>query len=90
MGMSPELETLDQLIGGDLSLGIVLSLYPDAAAFKRGVLGLIKSGDVQLLTIGDVEMPAWRYQELFANGAIMQELDLMKLRITDQGAQRIA
>jgi len=35
--MTPELETLDQLLGGDLSLAIVRQLYSDDEAFKRGV-----------------------------------------------------
>jgi hypothetical protein len=87
--MSPELETLDQLLGSDLSLGIVLRLYPDAAAFKRGVLGLIAGGDVYLLTSDNIEVPDWRCRELFADGSVTQEMEQMKLRITAQGALRI-
>ena len=88
--MSPELETLDQLLGKDLSLGIVVRLYPDAAAFRRGVVGLITGGDVRLFTDDDVEVPSWRCRELFADGTVMYELESMKLRITPQGARRIA
>ena len=60
--MSPELETLDQLLGSDLSLGIVLRLYSDATAFKRGVHALLASGDVCLLTTdeGEVNLPVSR------------------------------
>jgi len=36
---SPELETLDQLAGGDLSLAVVASFYPGHEAFKKGILG---------------------------------------------------
>jgi hypothetical protein len=88
--MSPELETLDQLQGGDLPLGIILRVYPDANAFMRGVLGLITNGDVSLLTNNDVEVPSWRCRELFVNGTVMQEMESMKLRITPQGVRRIA
>jgi hypothetical protein len=88
--MSPELETLDQLLGSDLLLVIVLRLYPDTAAFKRGVLGLITGGDVWLLTIDDAEVPAWRCRGLFEGAALMHEMEHMKLRITPQGARRIA
>jgi hypothetical protein len=87
--MSPELETLDQLLGSDLSLAVILRLYPDATAFKRGVLGLITAGDVCLFTIDDIEVPFWRCRELFVNGTVMQEMECMKLRITPQGARRI-
>jgi hypothetical protein len=87
--MSPELETLDQLLGSDLLLGVVLRLYPDATAFKRGVLGLITSGDACLFTSDDIEVPSWRCQVLFGHGTVMQEMERMKLRITPQGARRI-
>ena len=88
--MSPELETLDQLQGKDLPLGIILQVYPDASAFMRGVLGLIAGGDVRLLTNDDVEVPSWRCRELFGDGSVMREMEGMKLRITPQGARRIA
>jgi len=87
--MSPELETLDQLLGSNLLLGVVLRFYPDATAFKRGVLGLITSGDVCLFTNDNIEVPSWRRQELFVRGTVMQEMECMKLRITPQGARRI-
>ena len=48
--MTPELETLDQLQGSDLPLEIILRLFPDAGAFRRGVMGLVACGDVCLLT----------------------------------------
>ena len=87
--MSPELETLDQLLGSDLSLAVVLRLYPDARAFKLGVLGLIACGDVCLLSSDDREVPLWHCRELFADETVMQEVEQMKLRITAQGALRI-
>lgn len=87
--MSPELETLDQLLGGDLSLELIRRLYPNAPAFRGGVLGLIAGGDVCLLTSDDIQMPHWRCRELFADDADMSEISQMKLRITAQGAGRI-
>jgi hypothetical protein len=88
--MSPELETLDQLQGGDLPLKVVEALYPDAEAFRKGVLGLLSAGDVRLLTIDQTGVPTWRWTELFVGGAVMKELGSMKLSITAQGARRIA
>ena len=38
--MSPELETLDQLLGGALALAIIRGCYPDHDRFVRGVSGL--------------------------------------------------
>lgn len=60
--MSPGLKTLDQLQGNDLPLGIILRLYPDADTFMRGVLSLITSGDVRLLTNEHVEVPSWHFE----------------------------
>jgi hypothetical protein len=87
--MSSELETLDQLLGGDLPLKVVMQLYPDADAFRRGVLGLIADGDVCLLGADYTEVPHWRCRKLFAGDTEMQEMERMKLRITAQGVLRI-
>ena len=43
--MSPELETLDQLLSGELPLSVVCKLYPDVDTFLSGVYGLLKSGE---------------------------------------------
>jgi hypothetical protein len=88
--MSPELETLDQLLGGNLSLEIVRKLYPDAESFKRGVLGLLSSGDVRILTIDQDEVPKWHWKELFVDGTVMKDLGCLRLAITAQGARRVA
>lgn len=42
--MSPELETLDQLAGGDMPLSLIHGLYPDDAGFICGLSGLLKGG----------------------------------------------
>lgn len=88
--LSPELETLDQLVGGDLQLAIIRRLYPDAQAFMRGVLGLLSSGDVCLITNDGFDVPRWRWRELFVEGVAVEELGDLKLKITDQGARKIS
>jgi hypothetical protein len=37
--MSPELETLDQLLGSDLPLEVIAKLFPSEEDFGQGVLG---------------------------------------------------
>lgn len=86
--MSPELETLDQLLGGDLSLSVILDIYPDTDGFLRGVYGLLNSGDVLLLE-RDTVVPEWRWRELCANGNILDILKAATLSITEQGAKKI-
>jgi hypothetical protein len=88
--MSPELETLDQLQSGELSLAVVRNLYPGPDAFTRGVFGLLSSGGVCLVMIDQTEVPSWPWRELFVDGAVMKQLGNLKLRITAQGARRIA
>ena len=87
--MSPELETLDQLLGGQLALSIIRNVYPDDEAFRQGVHGLLNTGDVRLLTSDGSEVPAWRWRELFVEGAVMEQLDLLSLDITGDGAKKI-
>lgn len=88
--MSPELETLDQLLAGNLALTIIQRIFPDSETFMRGVLGLLTSGDVRLLEIAPKsEVPGWRWRELFMQGGVMQMLDHFELQITDQGTSRI-
>jgi hypothetical protein len=88
--MSPELETLDQLLSGALPLAVIRNLYPDVDAFKQGVFGLLISGDVCLLTVDHTDVPSWRWRELFVDGTVTNELGNMNLKITAQGVRRIA
>jgi hypothetical protein len=88
--IAPELETLDQLLGGELSLAVIRALYPDAQAFMKGILGLLTCGDVNLFTPNRDCVPAWRWRELFIDGIVMSELESLTLRITEQGTHRIA
>ena len=87
--MSAEIETLDQLLGGPLSLATIRGLYSDDRAFLSGVLGLVSSGDACLVTTHGAQVPRWRLRELFVNGAAINSLGEFNLRITDQGVHRV-
>ena len=86
--MSPELETLDQLLGGDLSLKVVKQLFDDTDAFEEGVLGLLKSGDVELIAPAAGAVPQWQWQQVLSEGR-SSECNLLHLKITSQGVKRI-
>jgi hypothetical protein len=83
---SAELETLDQLLGGDLRLEAISKLF-----FQRGIragcVGTLVLGDVVLLTVDGDEVKQWRGRKLFSTDLHQRE-DLI-LRITPQGARRI-
>lgn len=87
--LSPELETLDQLAGGDLSLAVVASFYPGLEGFKKGVLGLLGEGDVVLLDSEGRDVPQWRWRELFSEAGLTQALREFRLRITPQGGKKV-
>jgi len=86
--MSPELETLDQLIGGELSLAIVRTLYSSDERFLQGTTGLLSSGDVVLVTAEGIRVPDWQIRELL--NAAPSSRECFKLRLTDQGARRMS
>jgi len=86
--MSPELETLDQLLGGDLPLGTLRKLYPDSGSFNRGIIGLLDNGDVHLLAPDGSEVPNWRWRDVFGDQPGVGQ-DFV-LRLTDKGEARIA
>ena len=79
--MSPELETLDQLSGGDLSLAVILGLYPDEERFTRAILAMLNAGELRLLTAGEVEVPHHRWVEALGGEG--------RLSITEAGLRRI-
>lgn len=58
--MSPELETLDQLIGGDMPLSIIRGLHPDDDSLKVAVHRMLQGGDVVLLDEEGAAIPYWR------------------------------
>ena len=88
--MSPEIETLDQLLGGELPLTVVLGFYPDADAFKTGLSGLLSNGDVRLYRLGGSEVSDWQWRELFRDKSALDGLANLKLRITQQGIDKLA
>ena len=87
--MSPELDTLDQLLGGNMSLKIIRQIFPNDEGFTQGVLGLLRDSDVRLL-VGGEEVPRWQWRALFEGGDILGDLRRFDLEITEQGLSRIS
>jgi hypothetical protein len=50
--MSPELETLDQLLGGDMPLAVVCGLFDNGERFARSVAAMLHAGEVRLYVDG--------------------------------------
>jgi hypothetical protein len=86
--MSPELETLDQLLGGDLPLAVIRGLFDDGERFARAVAAMLYAGEVRLYVDGD-EAPRWRWAEVLAAARDQTDLANARLDITEAGIRRI-
>jgi hypothetical protein len=84
------METLDQLLGGNLPLATIRGLYPTIEAFRKGILGLLSGGDVRLRSPDGKDVEQWRWRVLFSAQTSVAELDSYRLDLTDQGAHKIA
>ena len=84
--MNPELETLDQLLGGDLPLTVIRSLFDDDSRFARAIRMMLDDGEVQLLTSDGDKVERWRWPDVLAP---MADKSGYRLDITSLGAKRI-
>jgi len=82
--MSPELETLDQLVGGPLTLAVVRRLYPDTRRFNVGILSMLESGDITMVDAAGQPIPTWDQRR-----HLTDLTDDFRLAITDRGIKRI-
>lgn len=90
MAQSSEMETLDQLLGGDMSLSIIRQFYDSDQSFTRGTLRLLESGDVRLFDQTHMEVPQWRWRGLFEEGEVLVVLQSFTLRVTEAGAAKVS
>jgi hypothetical protein len=88
--LSPELETLDQLLSGDLPLSVIRPLYSDVEGFKKGLLGLLSSGDIELMSADRTIIPKWRWVDLFGERSVVEDLQSFRAKITREGAKRVS
>jgi hypothetical protein len=86
--MSPELQTLDQLLGGDLPLAIVRGFFDTDVRFAQAVAAMLHAGEVRLYA-DDIEVPSWQWGEVLANACARSGLTGARLAINEMGARRI-
>jgi hypothetical protein len=84
--MSPELETLDQLLGGEMPLLVIRGLYRDDARFVAGLSGMLHAGEVRLVNQDGEEVPGHRWREALADPGVCASL---RVDITEAGARRV-
>jgi hypothetical protein len=88
--MTPELEVLDQLLGGDLSLAVIADLFPSQANCRQAIGAMVKAGDVCILDAEGEALPAWRYRELENAPDTWSRTTPYQLSITENGAKRVS
>jgi hypothetical protein len=81
--MSPELETLDQLLGGDAPLSLIRDLYENPEHFTRAMIAMLEAAEVRVVGSDGIEIPRWRWHDVLSSqfGA--------KVSITAAGVRRI-
>jgi hypothetical protein len=84
--MSLELETLDQLLGGQMPLAVIRSIFPNDERFRQAMLGLLAGGDVELVDGHGGLVPHGNWHASL--GAA--DATSLILRLTERGARRIA
>jgi hypothetical protein len=89
VGMSPELDTLDQLLGGKLPLSVIRQVFSDDSRFAASIHKMLTSGDVCLRNDYGEVLPSWQWRELFDGGKWLGKQSRLMLDLTDQGARRI-
>ncbi len=87
--ISPELEVLDQLSGGDLPLNVIAGLFVEPVHCRTAVAAMLSDGQVQILTPDGIAIPAWKYRELEHEPDFWGSSTTYRLSITERGAKRI-
>jgi hypothetical protein len=88
--LTPELEVLDQLLGGDLPLHVVAALFDDSERCDRAIAAMIAAGEVRVLDSARAPVPLWRVRELRSQPEFWAAASGYRLEITDAGSKRIA
>ena len=88
--MSPELETLDQLLGGDLPLTLIRGLFNDKERFVHAVVAMLDADELQLLKPDEMEVPRWLWRAVLNEASGLPAENDYRLSITEVGARRIA
>ncbi len=83
--MSPELETLDQLLGGDLPLPVIRGLFADRDRFILAITAMLDAGELRLVEADGEDVPQWRWRDVLNFNATST-----RVAITAAGAKRIA
>lgn len=86
MTISPELEVLDQLLGGPKPLAVIRRVFESDDHFRRALLAMLYAGDIRLLRDERTEVRSWEWQSMLSDPRQWSD---HRLSLTDQGLHRI-
>jgi hypothetical protein len=86
---SPELELLDQLLGGNLSLAVCRRFFNGDASFSRAVLAMLDDGTIELLRADSAKVPRWQWVTAIEESFLQTDGGDVVLSITPLGAERV-
>jgi hypothetical protein len=89
MTLTPEIEVLDQLTGGDLALGVIATLFRDTARFGNALAALIEASEIRILDPTGAPVPEWRFAELRRQTDFLDAVSKYRASITEIGARRL-
>ena len=87
--MSPELEALDQLQGGDMPLRVVAALFPDEAHARRAIGAMLAAGELTLIDAAGAAVALWQVRDVERQLGSWHDDTEFRLAITAAGARRI-
>lgn len=87
--MSPELEVLDQLLGGDLPLNVITGLFSDPEHCRLAIGAMLSDGEIRILDSTKQPILFWRYHELESERSFWDEGTPYLVSITETGVRRI-
>jgi hypothetical protein len=86
--MSPELDTLDQLLCGPMSVSTIRSIYDTEEHFVRAVNAMLHTGELRLIAKGEA-VPEYRWREVLRFPDDQLRSENLELEVTALGARRV-
>ena len=88
--LSPELETLDQLLGGALAIHAVASLFNDPSHCAQALEAMLNAGELRLTDSMGKAVPVSLFLRLRSDPSFWGQDSSYRVEISDLGANRIA
>ena len=82
--MSPELELLDRLLGGDVPLPVARDFFNEDSRIVNAISAMLSDGEIRLIGQDGADFPLYRLRELLTAPS-----NVVSVEITSLGAKRI-